>query len=519
MVEQQKQALEQILWQIANDLRGSMDATEFKNYILGFIFYYFLSENIENEIKKRKYDIFMEKWKISEEIIKSNITTVLWYYLKKEDRFEDIIEKAKKIVNNGEDIDIISDFARIFKEIENSAQWTQAEDTFLNLFADINLDSNKLWKIPQDRNEKIAKIILALNKIDFRFEDTEIDVLWDAYEYLIWKFASEAGKKAGEFYTPQEVSKILAKIVTNDWEKKKWLTVYDPTCGSGSLLLRAVKWLWWVGNIKWIYWQELNTTTYNLARMNMILHWVPYDKFNIKNADTLLKPQHLWQKFNCIVANPPFSIKNWGAEKVKDDERFREYGTTAPNWKADYAFIQHMLYHLDNDGTMAVVLPLWVLFRWGAEWKIRQYIIENKNYLDAVINLPADIFYWTTIPTAIMVFKKCRKNNDVLFINAENEYIRWKNQNRLTEENINKIIDTYINRKEIDKFSRKVDITEIKENDYNLNINRYIDNREEEEEIDINAVAEEIKELREKEKQIDKNIKQYCDELWIDTPF
>jgi type I restriction enzyme M protein len=308
---------------------------------------------------------------------------------------------------------------------------------------------------------------------------------------LIGQFASGAGKKAGEFYTPQEVSKILAKIVTTGKHKLK--SVYDPTCGSGSLLLRVAKEVKEVNNF---YGQEMNRTTYNLARMNMILHGVHYRKFDIKQEDTLERPQHIEQQFEAIVANPPFSAQ-WSANPLfTSDDRFSQYGKLAPGSKADYAFVQHMIYHLAENGIMAIVLPHGALFRGGAEQHIRRYLIENKNFLDAVIGLPANIFYGTSIPTCIMVFKKCRENpDDILFIDASNEFEKVKTQNKLRPQHIQKIVETYRDRKEIEKYSHLATLQEVADNDYNLNIPRYVDTFEEEEPVDLVAVKAEIQKL------------------------
>ena len=358
------------------------------------------------------------------------------------------------------------------------------------------------------------KLLIYLNWIDFQLENTEIDVLWDAYEYLIWEFASWAWKKGWEFYTPQAVSTILSKIVTV-W-KDKLKNVYDPTCWSGSLLLRAKK---EVKHIEDFYWQEMNRTTFNLARMNMILHGVSYKNFDIKHEDTLDHPQHLDKKFEAIIANPPYSAK-WNQSNKEIDERFSGYWKLAPSSKADFAFIQHMIYHLDENWTMAVVLPHWVLFRWAWEWVIRQYLIEKKNYLDAIIGLPSNIFYWTWIPTCILVFKKCRKEEDkVLFIDASNDFEKWKKMNVLREEDINKIIETYKEKKEVEKYSKLVSLEEIKENEYNLNIPRYVDTTEEEEEIDLELVSKEIKEIDKEIEELEKEIEKDSKDLWISNPF
>jgi type I restriction enzyme M protein len=383
------------------------------------------------------------------------------------------------------------------------------------LFEDLDLTSTKLGKNESQKNALIAKVLSHLDAINFELKNHDRDVLGDAYEYLIAQFAAGAGKKAGEFYTPQQVSKILAKVVTVG--KKKLKSVYDPTCGSGSLLLRVAKEVEEVSNF---YGQELNRTTYNLARMNMIMHDVHYRRFDIKQEDTLEHPQHMDKRFEAIVANPPFSAQ-WSANQLfTNDDRFSQYGRLAPSSKADFAFVQHMIYHLDENGTMAVVLPHGVLFRGSAEEHIRKYLIKDRNYLDAVIGLPSNIFYGTSIPTCILVFKKCREDSShVLFIDASNEYEKAKNQNYLTDENVAKIIDTYKNRKAIEKYSHLATLKEIEENDYNLNIPRYVDTFEEEKPVDIDEVSKELKQLDIDMKSTDETIAKFCDELGIATPF
>ena len=332
----------------------------------------------------------------------------------------------------------------------------------------------------------------------------------DAYEYLIAQFASGAGKKAGEFYTPQQVSTILARIVTS--RKSQLKSVYDPTCGSGSLLLRVAR----EAKVSDFYGQEMNRTTYNLARMNMILHGVSYSNFDIRQEDTLEKPQHMDKTFDAIVANPPFSAK-WSANELHLlDERFSQYGKLAPSSKADFAFIQHMIHHLDENGIMAVVMPHGVLFRGAAELIIRRYLIKEKNYLDAVIGLPSNIFYGTSIPTCILVFKKCREaDEDILFIDASKEFEKQKNQNVLRNEHLNKIVETYQNRSVIEKFSHKATLQEVADNDYNLNIPRYVDTFEEAEDIDIQVVMSEIKELEARRSQLDAEIEVFLKELGL----
>jgi len=523
-----KQQLEKQLWAIANELRWKMSADEFRDYILGFIFYKFLSEDFALTANKYLLDEGREDMEYSQMTdedaiwLKDAIWTTKWYFLAPSELFSEIVKKGiwkvtNKQYENEEEWKstfIIEDLIKIFKNVEESTT-EESEEDFKWLFEDMDLNSSKLWNTVEQKNELIIKILVHLSKIDFQLQNTEIDILGDAYEYMIWEFASWAWKKGWEFYTPQAVSTILSKIVTV-W-KTKLKSVYDPTCWSGSLLLRASK---EVEHIEDFYWQEMNRTTYNLARMNMILHWVSYKNFDIKQEDTLEHPQHINKKFEAIVANPPYSA-NWNANELKlTDERFSGYWKLAPKSKADFAFIQHMIHHLDERWTMAVVLPLWVLFRSAWEWQIRKYLIENKNYLDAIIWLPENIFYWTNIPTAILVFKKCRKEEDwIMFIDASNDYEKIKNQNLLREEDINKIIDTYTNRKEIDKYSKNVKMEEIIENEYNLNIPRYIDTSEPEIMIDINEVSKEIKEIDKEMEEINKLIEKDCKELWISLPF
>ncbi len=393
---------------------------------------------------------------------------------------------------------------------------TESEDDFINLFEDLDLNSTKLGRSPEDRNEIIVRVLTHLDAIDFELSNSNSDVLGDAYEYLIGKFASGAGKKAGEFYTPQQVSKVLAKLVTTG--KKRILNVYDPTCGSGSLLLRVGKEV----EVSEYCGQEMNRTTYNLARMNMILHDVHYNKFNLKQDDTLVNPLHKGQLFEAIVANPPFSAKWKGQDNPLNmqDERFSRYGRLAPKSAADYAFVQHMLYHLAENGTMACILPHGVLFRGGAEGVIRKYIIQEMNVLDAVIGLPANLFYGTSIPTCILVMKKCRTSpDDVLFVDASKDFDKEGTQNVLTDEYVDKIVTAYRQRINIDRYSYVATMDEIDENDYNLNIPRYVDTFEPEPRVDITQVAREIKEIDQQLLEADKQIADFCQQLGIDTPF
>ena len=516
MSEEQKKQLQTQLWNIANELRGKMDADEFRDYILGFIFYKYLSEKIELYADKllgpdnKKYLELLGDSNRDEYINAVRTATLgrLGYFLAPNELFHHVAQNGMTNGNLNEDLE------RILNSIEQSTMGTDSEEDFEHLFSELDLNATRLGRTVSQRNELIAKVLLHLDKIDFRLEDSQIDVLGDAYEYLIGQFASGAGKKAGEFYTPQEVSQILARIVTSG--KRELKSVYDPTCGSGSLLLRVAKYT----KVDRFFGQELNNTTYNLARMNMILHDVHFADFDIKQEDTLEHPQHTEFRFEAVVANPPFSAK-WSANAIHlSDERFAQYGKLAPSSKADYAFIQHMVYQLSDNGTMAVVMPHGVLFRGAAEGHIRQFLIEQKNYLDAVIGLPANLFFGTSIPACILVFKKCRPTGEnVLFIDASKHFEKGKNQNRLRSSDIDKIIETYEQRSEEDKYSHIATLSEIKENDYNLNIPRYVDTFEEEAEINLDAVVSEIRQLDKSSKEIDEKIAAYCDELQIERPF
>ena len=514
MSEEQKKILEQQLWNIANTLRGKMNADEFRDYILGFIFYKYLAEKMEiyansileeDQIQFRDIKEDTPKGLEYIEAIREEALETLGYFLKPSELFSEITKR-------GDNNFILEDLQKILTNIQLSTMGTQSEEDFEDLFSDMDLNSNNLGRTADARNTLIVKVLKHLDEIDFKLNDTELDVLGDAYEYLIGQFASGAGKKAGEFYTPQEVSKILAKIVTTG--KNRLKSVYDPTCGSGSLLLRVAREVKDVNNF---YGQEMNRTTYNLARMNMILHGVHYRQFDIKQEDTLEHPQHLHDMpFEAIVATPPFSAQWRATPLFLNDDRFSQYGKLAPSSKADFAFVQHMIYHLAENGTMAIVLPHGVLFRGAAELHIRKYLIEQKNYLDAVIGLPANIFYGTSIPTCILVFKKCKEDPDhILFIDASKEFEKVKNQNMLREEHIDKIVETYRNRTTIEKYSHLATLKEVEENDYNLNIPRYVDTFEAEEEIDIQAVMQEIKSLEEKRSELDKEIDVYFKELGL----
>lgn len=519
MSENQLQ-LQQTLWNIANDLRGNMDADDFRDYILGFIFYKYLSKKMslhanailkpdgltyEDVIGHAQEDLLLQE-------IKLDALDALGYFLKPSELFDEL---AKRGNSGGVHKFILEDLQKVLTNIEQSTMGSESEDDFGNLFEDLDLTSSKLGKTEEAKNELIVKVLVHLQSINFDLENDENDVLGDAYEYLIGQFASGAGKKAGEFYTPQQVSKILAQLVTTNKERLK--SVYDPTCGSGSLLLRVAKEVQEVGGF---YGQESNPTTYNLCRMNMIMHDVHYKKFDIYNEDTLVNPspKHRDQRFEAIVANPPFSA-NWKPDAIISDERFSPYGKMAPKSKADFAFVQHMIHQLDDTGTMACVLPHGVLFRGAAEGHIRKYLIEDKNQLDAVIGLPANIFYGTSIPTCILVLKKNRPSTDILFVDASNDFEKVKTQNVLTDRHLANIIETYRTRQTKYKYSYVASLEEVQENDYNLNIPRYVDTFEEEEPVDLKAVATDLQNLEKDIAETDQTIANFCNQLNIEIPF
>ena len=491
MSEELQQKLRAQLWEVANNLRGNMSANEFMYFSLGFIFYKYLSEKIENYADRALEDdeiTFKQLWQSGEEDalelqeeVKKQCLENIGYFVEPQYLFTSIIDAIKRKEN------IIPSLERSLKRIEDSTLGQESEDDFGGLFSDIDLASPKLGKTTDDKNTLISNVLIALNGIDFGADEaTQIDILGDAYEYMISQFAAGAGKKAGEFYTPQEVSQILAEIVTIGHTRLR--NVYDPTCGSGSLLIRAAH----TGRAYEIFGQEKNPTTYNLCRMNMLLHGIKFSNFQIENGDTLEADAFGDTQFDAVVANPPFSAEWSAADKFNNDDRFSRAGRLAPRKTADYAFILHMLYHLVDGGTMACVVPHGVLFRGNAEGVIRRFLIEKKNCIDAIIGLPANIFYGTSIPTCILVMK-----------------------NKLRKEHIDKIVDTYRNRTEIEKYSHLATLQEVADNDYNLNIPRYVDTFEEEEPIDIKAVMAEIKELEAKRADLDKEIEGYLRELGI----
>ena len=520
MSEELQQKLRDQLWEVANRLRGNMSASDFMYFTLGFIFYKYLSEKIEKYANSALEDdevTFKELWDMTDadamelqEEVKNQCLENIGYFIEPKYLFSSVIDTIKRKEN------ILPMLERSLKRIEDSTLGQDSEEDFGGLFSDIDLASPKLGKTADDKNTLVSNVLLALDDIDFGVEASqEIDILGDAYEYMISQFAAGAGKKAGEFYTPQEVSRILAEIVSIGHQRLR--NVYDPTCGSGSLLLRAAS----IGKAVYIYGQEKNPTTYNLARMNMILRGIPYRNFNIYNGDTLEHDYFGDMKFRVQVANPPYSA-NWSADMhFMEDERFNEYGKLAPKSKADFAFVQHMVYHMDEDGRAVVLLPHGVLFRGAAEEVIRKHLIQKLNVLDAVIGLPANLFFGTGIPVCVLVLKRERNGNsdNILFIDASNDFEAGKNQNILRECDIDKIVETYEHRVDVDKYAHVATMQEIEENGFNLNIPRYVDTFEPEEEIDLNAVAAEIRNIQAEIKGIDAQLKPFFDELGLDFPF
>lgn len=487
------------LWAMANKLRGTMDASEYKNYILPFMFYRYLSENQNEYLRNNGLEDFYEVTDEEEqEDYLEEISRGIGYAINPVYTWEKIVEKIENHKIKA------SDFQDMFDSFNTNAKRNPvAESDFENVFSDVNLGDTRLGASTNERAKVLNDIVLMISEFTFK-DDSGHDILGDVYEYLIGKFAANAGKKGGEFYTPHEVSQVLAKIVTlNEHDPENQFRVYDPAMGSGSLLLTVQKELPngdEEGSVEF-YGQELNTTTYNLARMNLMMHDVNYRNMELRRADTLdadwpfaeKNGTQIPLKFDAVVANPPYSQK-WDTKDVdrEKDTRFKGYGV-APASKADYAFILHGLYHLDKQGTMAIVLPHGVLFRGASEGKIRKNIIDN-NLLDAVIGLPANLFYGTSIPTCVLVFKgrEVRKNTDILFIDASSEFDKEKNQNKLKSEHIQRIIETYKNREDVEKYAHVAPLDEIKENDYNLNIPRYVDTFEEEETVPLPQIAQEL---------------------------
>lgn len=514
--EQEREELHKTIWKIANELRGSVDGWDFKQYVLGLLFYRFISENIEHYVNENQRKAGLTEFEyrnISDEealLGKSQILEEKGFFILPSELFCNV----RKDADRNENLNVV--ISNIFKNIESSARGTASEDDVKGLFDDFTID-NKLGNTVDERNNKLVKLLNAIGDLNFgNYENNNIDLFGDAYEFLMTMYASSAGKSGGEFFTPQEVGELLARIVIQD--KKSVNKVYDPACGSGGLLLKFAKILGKENVKQGFYGQEINLTTYNLARINMFLHNINYNNFNIARGDTLTHPEHWDDKpFDAIVSNPPYSIKWAGKENplLINDERFAPAGVLAPSSKADLAFTMHMLSWLSPKGTAAIVEFPGVLYRGGAEQKIRKYMIDN-NFVDTVIQLPSDLFFGTSIATCILVLKKNKTDNNILFVDASEEFVRNTNKNKLSEENINNIVNLLKERKSVENKSYLAPYEEIKENDYNISVNSYLKSNINEVEIDIEEVNKKLAEIVPKQQQLRKELEEIIKELEVD---
>ncbi|HZK02794.1 MAG TPA: type I restriction-modification system subunit M [Bacteroidaceae bacterium] len=512
--EQERDELHRTIWQIANDLRGSVDGWDFKSYVLGMLFYRFISENLIsylNREEQRTGNINFNYAKLSDkdaEFGRADTVKEKGFFILPSELFVNIRNRAKNDANLNETL------SNVFKNIENSAKGTDSEDDLRGLFDDIDVNSNKLGATVIKRNELLVKIIEAIGDLQLGdYQDNTNDLFGDAYEYLMTMYASNAGKSGGEFFTPQEVSELLAEITVVG--KKEVNKVYDPCCGSGSMLLKFAKVLGKENVRQGFFGQEINITTYNLCRINMFLHDINYEKFDIAHGDTLTEPKH-WddEPFDCIISNPPYSIK-WEGDAnplLINDPRFSPAGVLAPKSKADLAFTMHMLSWLSTSGTAAIVEFPGVLYRRGAEQKIRKYLIDN-NYIDTVIQLPPDLFFGTTIATCIIVLKKSKKDNATLFIDASAEFVRGGNKNKLSNDNRKRILNAFIERKDEDHFTHLVQNSEIAENEYNIAVSSYVEQENTTEEIDIEKLNIEIAEIVIRQQQLREAIDEIVTDL------
>ncbi|MBQ2892188.1 MAG: type I restriction-modification system subunit M [Bacilli bacterium] len=492
----QREELHRAIWSIADDLRGSVDGWDFKTYVLGTMFYRYISENLTNYInegEKAAGNTDFDYAKMSDsdaEAARESLIEEKGFFILPSELFCNVRAKAPHDDNLNETIE------NVFKHIEQSAQGSISEADFSGLFDDFDVNSNKLGPTVAKRNERLIKLLDGIGNMNLGdFKDHSIDVFGDAFEFLMSMYASNAGKSGGEFFTPQEVSELLTRLsIVGKTEVNK---VYDPACGSGSLLLQAEK-LLGKGKVRQgFYGQEINPTTYNLCRINMFLHNIDYDKFNIANEDTLVHPQH-WddEPFEVIVSNPPYSIKWEGDDNpvLINDTRFSPAGVLAPKSKADFAFIMHSLSWLATNGVASIVCFPGIMYRGGAEQKIRKYLIDN-NFVDCVIQLPANLFFGTSIATCIMVLKKSKTDNKTLFIDASNEFVKVTNNNILTSDNITKIVDVFTSREDIDYFSRLVSYDEIAEQGYSLSVSSYVEQEDTREKVNIVELNKQIEEI------------------------
>ena len=514
--EQEREELHKTIWKIANELRGSVDGWDFKQYVLGLLFYRFISENIEHYVNEnqRKAGICNFEYRniTDEEALmgKQQILEEKGFFILPSELFCNI----RKNADHNENLNVT--ISNVFNSIEASARGTASENDVKGLFDDFTID-NKLGNTVDERNQKLVKMLNAIGDLKLGdYQDNNIDLFGDAYEFLMTMYASSAGKSGGEFFTPQEVGELLARIVIMD--KTSVNKVYDPACGSGGLLLKFAKILGKENVKQGFFGQEINLTTYNLARINMFLHNINYNNFNIARGDTLIHPQH-WddEPFDAIVSNPPYSIHWAGKENplLINDERFSPAGVLAPSSKADLAFTMHMLSWLSPKGTAAIVEFPGVLYRGGAEQKIRKYMIDN-NFIDTVIQLPPDLFFGTTIATCILVLKKNKTDNDILFVDASTEFVRNTNKNKLSDENINNIINLLKERKEVENKSYLATYEEVKENDYNISVNSYLKTNLNEKKIDIKEVNKRLAEIVPRQEQLRKELEEIIRELEVD---
>jgi type I restriction enzyme M protein len=503
MANQDRAELHKTIWRIANDLRGSVDGWDFKQYVLGMLFYRFVSENLTAYLNEHQHKAGQKDFdytKLSDkqaEFGRKETVHEKGFFILPSELFENVRARAKNDENLNETL------ANVFRNIEGSAVGSPSEYDLKGLFDDLDVNSNKLGGTVVKRNEVLVKLLEAIGELGLGdFADNSIDAFGDAYEYLMQMYASSAGKSGGEFFTPQEVSELLAKITVVG--KKSVNKVYDPACGSGSLLLQFAKVLGKENVQQGFYGQETNITTYNLCRINMFLHDINYEKFDIAHGDTLTDPMH-WddQPFEAIVSNPPYSI-NWDGDAnplMINDQRFAPAGVLAPKSKADLAFTLHILHWLAVNGTAAIVEFPGVLYRGGAEQKIRKYLVDN-NYVDTVIQLPPDLFFGTGIQTCILVLKKSKLDNKVLFINAEREFTRIGNKNSLTDKDRAKVLESFTSRSDEDYFSRLVDYEEIVENNYTLSVSTYVVAEDTREVIDIKVLNTEIAEIVKRQSEL-----------------
>ena len=514
--EQERAELYRAIWNIANDLRGSVDGWDFKQYVLGMLFYRYISENLTTYINKRMAetgDVNFNYESMSDakaEIAREEMVKTKGFFILPSELFANVCRKAQGDKNLNETLE------QAFRHIEQSAQGTESEANFRGLFDDLDVNSKKLGDTVPRRNEKLVSLLTGIQGMKLGdLQENSIDAFGDAYEFLMGMYASSAGKSGGEYYTPQEVSELLAHIATSG---KTFINkVYDPACGSGSLLLKLAKILGAENVRDGFFGQDSNITTYNLCRINMFLHDVGYDKFDIAHGDTLTDPKH-WndEPFQAIVSNPPYSIK-WDGEDnplLINDPRYAPAGVLAPKSKADLAFIMHCLAWLSTDGTAAIVCFPGVMYRGGKEGKIRKFLIDN-NYVDCVIQLPSNLFFGTTIATCILVLKKSKSDNSVLFIDASSQCVKVTNANKLTQDNIAKILEAWQKRKDQPHFARLVKASEIAEQNYNLSVSSYVEQEDKREAIDIERLNGEIADIVERQQHLRAEIDKIVAEIHV----